>query len=337
MCYYFPVFQDSHFKITDYKEDDASKNTFYLADAPLFGSTTPSCSSPSVSIPQSSIVSPTSEVSGPFEPVFSKTPNNSFSSVNEEETTSQLYSSEILPTINKTIMDHSDLTSKFNECMTESSRVINDQKEHIIPTQVAPVNTNVEKVVNINYIDKNQKDIDCQRNQIKIETEAPQYQLIGSVKDLTDSNIKETVKQRRISTNTSQTSQNRDIEIKYENPSSFDFPIVRRGPFYQDSFFKEVHQNFQSAVRQVLDRWVDVPSLLSRNTDINSFHNIDNFHHTLSNYRSILDRDSFDDFTCYKSLRSRSSKEENQAATVRDNAEDYKVRIIEQYVCCFLL
>lgn len=306
-----------------------------LTNSSIFGSQTPSCQSPSITIPASSVASPTTaDMAGPFDPVYSRGTNEIDVSLQSsaQDLSTQASSSRSTVTAETSRAESSttsetQLQSRVNECLLESSKILNVQREHLVPinqVQTNSVNSN-EKIVNINYIDKNQNEIDSQTRLSSTQTEiTPQFQLVGTVKDLTDSNLMQTVKQRK--SVSSSTSQNRDIAIRYDNPGSFVFPIVRRGPFYQDSFFNDIHQNFQSAIRQVLDRWVDVPSLLFDDRNTRSLCNFDRFHNTFSNYSSILDHDIFDDFTCYKTLRHRSMKEENQVATVRDNVEDYKVR-----------
>lgn len=325
--------KDSTFQILELKGDDANMSRKSLANSSIFGSQTPSCASPSISIPASSVTSPTpANMAGPFEPVYSRGTDEIDISLQSsaQDLSSQINSGRSTSTIEtsraeSSTTSESQLQSRVNECLNESSKILNTQREHLIPINQEPVNSfnSNEKIVNINYIDKNQKEIDSQTRLSSTQTErTPQFQLVGTVKDLTDSNLKETVKQRK---SVGSLSQNRDIAIRYDNPSTFVFPIVRRGPFYQDSFFNGVHQNFQSAIRQVLDRWVDVPSLLFDDRNTQSLCNFDRFHNTFSNYRSILDHDIFDDFTCYKTLRHRSMKEENQVSTVRDNVEDYKI------------
>jgi len=237
----------------------------------------------------SSVTSPTSVTSGPFSPVFAqgdKKTEDSFANAQKTNTTS--------------------------ETKTESNVIYCSDKTN------ESSSTNVgEKKVAVQYVDKNQSEIDSDNSK---------FQLIGPVKDLTDANIKETVKQRKHSSHSSSNSKNdREISINLEGSDNFSFPIVRRGPFYQDSFFNEVHQNFQSAVRQVLDRWVNFPALMSSNMDAHSQNSFDRFNNTLSNYKSILDQDSFEDFACYKSLRDRSHKDENQVATFREDKENFKL------------
>lgn len=283
----------------------------------MFDSRTPSCASASVSIPTSTIASPIDDVLGPFEPCLSKTFNTNQSTSLLENISKKSFSGIQHEHLNE---DHQP---KVADYLDKSTELITGKTELSVPIQSGEQATASEKILNINFINKNQKDIDSQDNSSGSLPDSPQYQLIGNVKDLSDVNVKETVKLRKMFANSPQGS--REISINFENPTEFAFPIVRRGPFYQDSFFNEVHQNFQSAVRQVLDRWVDVPSLLSRNIETLPLQNFDRFHNTLRNYNSILDRDIFDDFTCYKSLRSRSVNEENLAATVRENDQNFTV------------
>ena len=291
-----------------------------LANSSVFGPATPSCASPNISMPPSSVTSPTGDLIGSFQPILPE--------VQEERQTSSNISQQT------TAQNQSSVFQQQQQSNISESIQQEIQKQHIVPItldQTVASSNSREKIVNIDYIDKNQKEIDALNsttNNLNRETSintsgVQQYQLIGTVKDLTDANLKETVKQRKSVTQSPCV--DREIAINYGDPSRLVFPIVRRGPFYQDSFFNGVHQNFQSAIRQVLDRWVDVPSLLFSNRGSSSIENFDRYHNTLSNYRSILDCDFFDDLTCYKNLRHRSLKEENQASTVKENIDDFKV------------
>lgn len=268
------------------------------------------------SVAASTVTSP--EVCGPFSPVFSK--------ANEENISSQIQSTA---ESDKSFSQQSSITNLTQKDTLESQRSssqISDisQSTNISSTSTlvgeASNNGNNGKLVKINYIDQNQSDIDAKSH---IQSSLPdQFQLVGTVKDLSDYNLKETLKQRKCSSNANQSLTRL---VSYENPGVFEFPIIRRGPFYQDSFFNTVHDNFQSAVRQVLDRWVEVPSLLFNSSRTMRNRNFDRFNQTFSNYRSILDDDIFDDFACYKSLRHLNVREENQAATVQDTETDFKV------------
>lgn len=81
-------------------------------------------------------------------------------------------------------------------------------------------------------------------------------------------------------------------------------PITRRGNFFHDSFFSDIHQDFNSAIREVLERWNDTDLKLRDRWDGTDY----------------LDR--------YRQLRSRDLKEENQAVTVTSGNSSYKVRLI---------
>lgn len=78
-------------------------------------------------------------------------------------------------------------------------------------------------------------------------------------------------------------------------------PITRRGSFFQDSFFSNMHHDFDAAVREVLNRWSeDDLTLTDRRND-----------------SDIMGR--------YRQLRSRNMKEENQAIIVTSDSTSYKV------------
>ncbi|CAL4139379.1 unnamed protein product [Meganyctiphanes norvegica] len=71
-------------------------------------------------------------------------------------------------------------------------------------------------------------------------------------------------------------------------------PISRRGHFFSDSIFKDEHEDFNRAVKDVLKRW---------------------------------NEPSEDELVSYRNLRSRSLKEDNQAVTETDNHQFYKIVI----------
>lgn len=73
-------------------------------------------------------------------------------------------------------------------------------------------------------------------------------------------------------------------------------PISRRGHFFNDSIFKDAHQDYNRAVQDVLDRWNET---------------------------------SNNEFSSYRNLRSQSLKDDNQAITERDNDQEYKIEINE--------
>nr|XP_027214931.1 uncharacterized protein LOC113807835 isoform X2 [Penaeus vannamei] len=83
-------------------------------------------------------------------------------------------------------------------------------------------------------------------------------------------------------------------------------PITHRGSFFQDSFFSNIHQHFDAAVREVLDKWSGSDlRLTDRTEDTNVRHS------------DVLGR--------YRRLRSVDLKEENQAVTVTSDDTSHKV------------
>lgn len=71
-------------------------------------------------------------------------------------------------------------------------------------------------------------------------------------------------------------------------------PISRRGQYYNDTIFKDPHQDFNSAIRNVLKRWNET---------------------------------SDDELASYRNLRHRSLEEDNQAFTEKENFQVYKIVI----------
>lgn len=72
-------------------------------------------------------------------------------------------------------------------------------------------------------------------------------------------------------------------------------PIARRGQFFNDSYFEDTWKNYQDAVRDVLSKWNEDSAAAT------------------------------DDMTCYRRLRSRDMREENQAITSTEDSSSYKV------------
>lgn len=72
-------------------------------------------------------------------------------------------------------------------------------------------------------------------------------------------------------------------------------PIARRGQFFNDSYFEDTWKNYQDAVRDILSKWDDDSATAS------------------------------DDMTCYRRLRSRDMRDENQAITSTEDSSSYKV------------
>ncbi|XP_063586536.1 uncharacterized protein LOC134764002 isoform X2 [Penaeus indicus] len=86
-------------------------------------------------------------------------------------------------------------------------------------------------------------------------------------------------------------------------------PIGRRGSFFQDSFFSDIHKDFDSSVREVLARWND------EDLKVKDFRRDD-----------IMDR--------YRQLRSRNLNEGNQAVTVTSDNESHKIVLdVHDFMC----
>nr|XP_027233892.1 uncharacterized protein LOC113825273 [Penaeus vannamei] len=83
-------------------------------------------------------------------------------------------------------------------------------------------------------------------------------------------------------------------------------PIVRRGSFVQDSFFLDVRQEFDAAIREVLRKWVSEDSEVTHSEDFLGLSHSD-----------ILDR--------YRQLRSHELKEETQVFIVTSDNTSYKI------------
>ncbi|XP_047474185.1 uncharacterized protein LOC125028746 [Penaeus chinensis] len=86
-------------------------------------------------------------------------------------------------------------------------------------------------------------------------------------------------------------------------------PITRRGSFFQDSFFSDIHKDFDSSVREVLARWSD------EDLKVKDFRRDD-----------IMDR--------YRQLRSHNLKEGNQAVTVTSDNTSHKIVLdVHDFMC----
>jgi len=93
-------------------------------------------------------------------------------------------------------------------------------------------------------------------------------------------------------------------------------PISRRGSFFQDSFFSDVHDEFDATVRRVLARWRDTDFSLRDCWDDNC------------RYSDILKR--------YRQLRSLNLKEEDQAVTVTSDTSGHKVSHFSMFMPMFI-
>ncbi|XP_047474766.1 uncharacterized protein LOC125029066 isoform X2 [Penaeus chinensis] len=81
------------------------------------------------------------------------------------------------------------------------------------------------------------------------------------------------------------------------------FPITQRGSFFQDSFFSDIHDDFDIAVRKALSRWNNTDRRVEK-----ELHQSD-----------VLDR--------YRQLRPRDLKEENLAITVTSDTTSHKIAL----------
>lgn len=84
-------------------------------------------------------------------------------------------------------------------------------------------------------------------------------------------------------------------------------PITKRGQFFNDSYFEDTWKYYQDAVRDVLEKWDDNSAAAT------------------------------DDMTCYRRLRSRDMRDENQAITSAEDSSSYKVsghRLMTRESCC---
>lgn len=71
-------------------------------------------------------------------------------------------------------------------------------------------------------------------------------------------------------------------------------PIARKGQFFNDSYFEDTWKNYQDAVRAIVSKWDDSAA-------------------------------ATDDMTCYRRLRSRDMRDENQAIISTEDSSSYKV------------
>lgn len=99
---------------------------------------------------------------------------------------------------------------------------------------------------------------------------------------------------KSISTQTSGTMSD-DRERDGQGRRRANLPIARRGQFFNDSYFEDTWKNYQDAVRDILSKWDDDSAAAT------------------------------DDMTCYRRLRSRDMRDENQAITSTEDSSSYKV------------
>nr|XP_053639284.1 LOW QUALITY PROTEIN: uncharacterized protein LOC128693551 [Cherax quadricarinatus] len=116
---------------------------------------------------------------------------------------------------------------------------------------------------------------------VSVKTENVQHTTKASQDNVVSQKVTQQVKTVRESTSTSDT-------------ASRPLPIVKKGLFFDDSFFEDSRQPFQTAIKQVLEK---------------------------SNVTST----QVDDITNYRNLRQRDLKEENQAVTVSEDQQTHKI------------
>ncbi|KAK8751057.1 hypothetical protein OTU49_012763 [Cherax quadricarinatus] len=116
---------------------------------------------------------------------------------------------------------------------------------------------------------------------VSVKTENVQHTTKASQDNVVSQKVTQQVKTVRESTSTSDT-------------ASRPLTIVKKGLFFDDSFFEDSRQPFQTAIKQVLEK---------------------------SNVTST----QVDDITNYRNLRQRDLKEENQAVTVSEDQQTHKI------------
>lgn len=152
-------------------------------------------------------------------------------------------------------------------------------------------------------LEVDQEECECARCSLENRCQAKNTQI--ALSNASHSRTEEGVSASKQSSSVyTKSSQNEGAEIgSYGSWDTF-LPITRRGNFFKDSFFSDIHQDFNSAIKEVLERWND--------TDLR-----------------LRDRwDGADFLDHYRQLRSRDLKEENQAVTVASGNSSYKVRLI---------
>ncbi|XP_047474762.1 uncharacterized protein LOC125029063 [Penaeus chinensis] len=85
----------------------------------------------------------------------------------------------------------------------------------------------------------------------------------------------------------------RFTSVSQSNSVVKSFPVTKRGPFFSYYFFRDTREDFQKAVREVLSKWGEKSS-------------------------------DDDEMTCYRKLRARNMREDNQAVTSSEDKHHYK-------------
>lgn len=118
-----------------------------------------------------------------------------------------------------------------------------------------------------------------------------------SANDGNEKSVKEGSQNKSISTQTSCNYQTDNEERQRDGRGSrrSALPIMRRGQFFNDSYFEDTWKDYQDAVRDILAKWDDHSAAAT------------------------------DDMTCYRRLRSRDMRDENQAITSAEDSSSYKV------------
>lgn len=103
----------------------------------------------------------------------------------------------------------------------------------------------------------------------------------------------QTVSVQKVTKITQQTTSSTDSSVP-QSPEK-PLPIAKKGDFFNDSFFEDTRQHFQTAVHEVLQKM----NIQTANTD---------------------------EISTYRNLRQRELREETQAATVNEDQTTHKVR-----------
>lgn len=97
-----------------------------------------------------------------------------------------------------------------------------------------------------------------------------------------------------VTEDTSMGTSSRFTSVSQSNSALKSFPVTRKGLFFSDYFFRDTREDFQKAVREVLSKWGEKSS-------------------------------HGDEMTCYRKLRARNMREDNQAVTSSEDEHHYKV------------
>ncbi|KAG7173671.1 lethal(2)essential for life-like 2, partial [Homarus americanus] len=199
-------------------------------------------------------------------------------SVQKTETKKQVQTSTVTTTEGQDVKEAQVTTQE----VAKDAQDVTSQQQTVQQKTVSTVTEQEEAPVTIQKITKVMKTVTTTESE---EDSEPTPVQTPEVKE-TDETV---VRQQVVTQQTKTVSDTTATE-----PGSRALPITKKGGFFDDSFFEDSRQNFQQAIKQVLEKFNETST-------------------------------QTDDITTYRNLRQRNLKEENQAVTVKEDQQTHKI------------